>query len=194
VKYEKRLKVNLQLQSNKIAGTAKINNKLIKSASDLVQFDIYRREIGLVYPWLSYDTTDWIKIDSTTATQYLDHRNNLIFLGNMLNEYYVNSVYNEGVSAPSNIVSAMFYEAIDDNLATKVKIYPNPASDFLSIELGEKVETISIFNSIGTKESEVPLNGGLILWLDVSVYSPGIYSLKFTTSKGGSFSRKFVKM
>jgi hypothetical protein len=194
LKYEKRHAVNVQLESNKMAGKAKNNDKLAKAASNIVQFDIYRREIGLVYPWLSYDTTDWIKIDSTAETQYLDHRNNLILLGNMLNEYYVNAVYNEGVSEPSNIASEMFYEAIDDNVAIKVKIYPNPASDFLSIELGEKVETISIFNSIGTKESEVPLNGGLILGIDVSVYSPGIYSLKFTTANGESFSRKFIKM
>jgi hypothetical protein len=30
--------------------------------------------------------------------------------------------------------------------------------------------------------------------LDVSDFPTGIYSLKFTTAKGESFSRKFVKM
>ena len=167
----------------------------VKSAATPGQYEIYRRNIELgVYPWIYGDTTDWIRIGNTSETTYLDPRDDLNYLGNMINEYYVTAVYSDTVSVPSNIATILIYEGIDDQRADGVKAFPNPASEILTIEMSLKVESISVFDIFGAKLGEFTLKGQPDIRMNVSDYPPGIYSLKFTTANGESFSRKFVKL
>jgi hypothetical protein len=167
----------------------------VKSAATPGQYEIYRRNIELgVYPWIYGDTTDWIRIGNTSETTYLDPREDLNYLGNMINEYYVTAVYSDTVSVPSNIATILIYEGIDDQRADGVKAFPNPASEILTIEMSLKVESISVFDIFGAKLGEFTLKGQPDIRMNVSDYPPGIYSLKFTTANGESFSRKFVKL
>jgi hypothetical protein len=109
-------------------------------------------------------------------------------------------MYNEGSSGPSEIAEECFLVGMDDLKATAAKLYPNPATDFLTIEINTPIENITVYNSTGTLVNEIRMGGvsgnsqERRTMLDVSHFPSGIYSLKFTTSKGESFSRKFVKL
>jgi hypothetical protein len=89
---------------------------------------------------------------------------------------------------------------MDDLKATAAKLYPNPITDFLTIEINTPIDNIAVYNSTGILINEFNLrvvsgnSKERIIRLDVSDFPTGIYSLKFTTAKGESFSRKFVKM
>ncbi len=67
-------------------------------------------------------------------------------------------------------------------------IYPNPASDFLTINAKSKVEKISILDISG-KKINVKLEGDKI---DVRSLPSGVYIIGIKTSKGRSI-QKFIK-
>lgn len=79
--------------------------------------------------------------------------------------------------------------SIDDNHTGSVKIYPNPATDFLYLETAENILKIEILNLEGqlirvmeSADDIVPVNN----------LSNGIYFLRCTTDKG-VVTKKFVK-
>ncbi|MGL6037886.1 MAG: T9SS type A sorting domain-containing protein [Soonwooa sp.] len=81
-----------------------------------------------------------------------------------------------------------------DNLATsefdknKIKVYPNPSSDFINIEGVKDVEQISIFDGSGSlfyqSNSATPI--------DVKTWKSGLYLIKIKT-KNTEASTKFIK-
>lgn len=63
-----------------------------------------------------------------------------------------------------------------------VKVFPNPASDMLNFEIKDGVfqdYTVSIFNAVGQKINELPLNQQL----DVSVLNSGVYLLNISNNE-----------
>ena len=72
-------------------------------------------------------------------------------------------------------------EVITDNISAKV--YPNPVSNDLNIECGEKIESLDIYDALGRKvisKENTPKSTAI----DVSNLDNGIYILKLRTSKG----------
>jgi hypothetical protein len=174
------------------------NRNSIKSATGytgLSHYDLYRREYTIPVAGQDSLLTEWQKIASPTTNSLLDQ--NLDF---KCYQYYVEAMYNEGSSGPSEIAEECFFVGMDDLQTTSAKLYPNPASDFLTIEINTPIDNITVYNSTGILVEEVNLSvvseNSLEkkIRFDVSNFPTGIYSLKFTTAKGESFSRKFVKM
>lgn len=174
------------------------NQNSMKSATNytgLSHYDLYRREYTIPVAGQDSLFTEWQKISSPTTNSFLDQ--NLDF---KCYQYYVEAMYYEGSSSPSEIDEECFLVGMDDLLAAGAKLYPNPASDFLTIEVNTNVDNIAVYNSTGTLVSEIKpgmASGNSLekkIRFDVSDFPTGIYSLKFTTSNGESFSRKFVKM
>ena len=80
-------------------------------------------------------------------------------------------------------------EVITDNISAKV--YPNPVSNDLNIECGEKIESLDIYDALGRKvisKENTPKSTAI----DVSNLDNGIYILKLRTAKG-SGEYKVVK-
>jgi hypothetical protein len=174
------------------------NQNSMKSATNytgLSHYDLYRREYTIPVAGQDSLLTEWQKIASPTTNSFLDQ--NLDF---KCYQYYVEAMYNEGSSGPSEIAEECFLVGMDDLKATAAKLYPNPASDFLTIEINTSIENITVYNSTGIQVNEFNLrmvsgnSQERKIRLDVSDFPTGIYNLKFTTAKGESFSRKFVKM
>ena len=72
-------------------------------------------------------------------------------------------------------------EVITDNISAKV--YPNPVSNDLNIECGEKIESLDIYDALGRKiisKENTPKS----TTIDVSNLDNGIYILKLRTAKG----------
>ncbi len=173
------------------------NHNSMKSATGntgLSHYDLYRREYTIPLAGQDSLLTEWQKIASPNTNSFLDQ--NLDF---KCFQYYVVAMYYEGSSGPSELTEECFLVGMDDLMATAAKLYPNPATDFLTIEINTPIENITVYNSTGTLVNEIRMgevsgnSQERIIKLDVSDFPTGIFSLKFTTSNGEIFSRKFVK-
>ncbi|MBM3403736.1 MAG: T9SS type A sorting domain-containing protein [Bacteroidetes bacterium] len=73
--------------------------------------------------------------------------------------------------------------------------FPNPASDHLTIKLGEPVTSgkIEIFSSLGVFVQAISVNGSNSVSTDISSFPPGVYFYKYINSSGMAASGKFVK-
>jgi primosomal replication protein N len=135
---------------------------------------------------------DFVKINTAIVvpTEYLDM--NLSNLETNCYEYQVTAVYSEGESAPSNIDWECIFVGVDPNAANEVKVYPNPATTYVRIDLTKEVTQISVYNSLGAVVADKNVKGETTITLNTANYAAGAYSVKFTTASGESFSRKFV--
>ncbi len=72
--------------------------------------------------------------------------------------------------------------------ANEVKIYPNPTTQLLNVELGNGIESIGLYNLQGQKVLETVKNT-----IDISDLSLGVYLIKIKTNKGRVFTKQFIK-
>lgn len=80
--------------------------------------------------------------------------------------------------------------SVNDEIASKFNIYPNPAKDFINIESRNiNISSVNVFNILGTKviEQKELTNSKL----DVSALSNGIYFLKISADNG-TVTKKFI--
>lgn len=79
-------------------------------------------------------------------------------------------------------------------LAANLKVYPNPATDMISIE-GSGMEAnsvIEIYNMLGGKViSQTSQNG--LSHVDISSLAKGVYELKIITQSGAAYQSKIIK-
>ena len=88
-----------------------------------------------------------------------------------------------------------FTTSVDENLVDKIKIYPNPTSDLLSIEIpGNGGVMVRIFNNKPTLIYQEYLSEESKI-IDVSSFPTGIYVLVISDEKSGSIitSKKIIK-
>jgi len=77
-------------------------------------------------------------------------------------------------------------------LTGEVNLYPNPATTFLRIELSGDVRELQVYNSLGILITTKNIAGETTVILNTSEYPTGMFTAKFTTLNGETFSRKFV--
>ena len=108
------------------------------------------------------------------------------------------------VRAPLAIDSAteVFYDnislfttaslSLNDAIAGKISVYPNPVSDFIKIDVknGMKVSSIEIYSILGQKE--LSKNELINNQIDISKLSSGVHFLKIY-SEGQSVTKKIIK-
>ena len=79
---------------------------------------------------------------------------------------------------------------IDDEIT--VKIYPNPAADFVNI-LSSSVGSLSLVNTLGQKIlSDIPVRESVSLQLDLRPLSDGVYVVHLVGDSGKRFSKKLI--
>lgn len=80
--------------------------------------------------------------------------------------------------------------SVDNAIASKFRVYPNPAKDVLTIDSRNiNISSINVFNVLGTKvleRKELSDNQ-----LDVSSLSNGIYFLKIS-AENATVTKKFI--
>lgn len=72
-----------------------------------------------------------------------------------------------------------------------IKLYPNPATNFLNIEAAMSIEKVSIYNILGQEVISKSSNAELVT-LDVSGLQAGVYIVK-TSISGNISSTRFIK-
>jgi len=81
--------------------------------------------------------------------------------------------------------------SVAENSISELKIYPNPATDFISIESNiANITSVEIFNILGKRVHSQ--NGLINNEINISALSNGMYLLKIT-SDGRSITRKIIK-
>jgi hypothetical protein len=78
---------------------------------------------------------------------------------------------------------------IDENNELGVSIYPNPATDMISITTSENIQRVEIFNMQGQL---VKAESGAVNNISVKDLANGLYTLKLTTDNGTSI-HKIIK-
>ena len=77
----------------------------------------------------------------------------------------------------------------DEELASKIKISPNPTSDFLNIETDASIDKFNIYNALG----QMLISGNFENAIDVSDLPEGNYSILFRAGDKLS-SKRFIKI
>lgn len=70
----------------------------------------------------------------------------------------------------------------------QIKVYPNPATNKLSIELNQNIERYTIYNLLGEKQLEGRYNNSI----DISTLTQGMYLIQIENESTFSTS-KFIK-
>lgn len=83
---------------------------------------------------------------------------------------------------------------INENLTENhVSIYPNPATNLVTISAKENISLVQIFDIQGRIVMEYDFNGTSEIKLNVSELPNGLYNIVALSTKGNSFSAKLVK-
>lgn len=84
---------------------------------------------------------------------------------------------------------------IDENIKESIKIYPNPATDFVEVEAGNlKNVSVQLYSLLGQEvqfQEQLPLANGVIR-LYFKQQTKGIYTLKINTDKGSVVQKVLV--
>ena len=107
------------------------------------------------------------------------------------------SKYGGTTAEPSNLSELWFIDEVSLNFASSLSvseqelmslsIYPNPATDIISIKGVENIKSIKVYSILGALEKEV-FNTNQI---NVSELSSGVHFIK--VNNGSVFSKKFIK-
>jgi bacillopeptidase F len=71
--------------------------------------------------------------------------------------------------------------SVEDDFATQVEIFPNPANDFIILKVGVDYEILSICDITGRSLKTMKLNYGENL-INLSEFTPGMYLMNFSKS------------
>ena len=76
-------------------------------------------------------------------------------------------------------------------LSSKVMVYPNPANSSVRIEAGNGIESINVYNVLGTLVETIPANGKAVS-VNVGKYSQGIYFFNIRQNNGTVSNQRVV--
>ncbi|MEJ2594876.1 MAG: T9SS type A sorting domain-containing protein [bacterium] len=81
---------------------------------------------------------------------------------------------------------------IGDNVSTDISIHPNPANDFVNIQTGSKLRTVSLFSLTGEMVINQEVNGNEYQ-LNTSALPAGLYLIKIDTEEGVVSQRLIIE-
>ena len=106
--------------------------------------------------------------------------------------YYVTQTVNGCQSSTTAITVTTNLSTADLNIEKKIKIYPNPVSEFLIIDSKEKIGKISILDMSGKLIEVINAEENKSKKINVSKYNTGKYILNLENSSG-TYIHHFIK-
>ena len=107
------------------------------------------------------------------------------------------SVAHTSIVVESDGGSLTFLVEIDGELlnitevSSKAKVYPNPASDQVRVESATGIESVKVYNVLGTLVEMVPANGKSVN-VNTANYSNGVYFFSIRQSDGTVSNQRVV--
>lgn len=166
------LTVNPSLNYNWcIKGYMDVNEGQLKSVKSLNGYKVFRNGTLL---------------GTVTETEYIDlnapYENNL---------YCVRAVY-DVCESPDVCVEVSLHVGLPDNDLQGIKIYPNPASDLVNIEVSQAFSHLDVYNYLGLIVYSSDLSGKKPIKLNTTGYPAGTYLVRFVNSEGNTFTKRIV--
>jgi len=106
------------------------------------------------------------------------------------NTYYVVANYASGCDAGASNEAEVYWGVNIDDLGNAISIYPNPAKDFVNIELTNDVETLRVINYVGQEVYSKTITDENIVKVDN--LDAGAYIVRMTTNNGETVTKRFV--
>jgi len=131
-----------------------------------------------------------VLIDTTSQTFYWDDINHLDHeVG-----YKITAVYSDCESDYSNeAYSTWCFESVNEHDIPSISIYPNPASDYITVSITGDIRQLDIIDLTGRKRASYTVpEGSTTYTADLSALPKGIYVVRFITGSGESGGRKIV--
>ncbi len=86
-----------------------------------------------------------------------------------------------------------FVVGIEENVTENIKVYPNPAKDFVKLTAqGSTLKAIKVYNCLGMIFEEINVNANEIV-IDITDYNSGIYFLNIETENGNHIQKVIKK-
>jgi len=108
-----------------------------------------------------------------------------------------NFFWGYGDTIPVNYIngsaSGWILDGVHETTKESVKIYPNPASDYLNVEVGNDICKINVINNLGITVYEQNITGKKTITLNISGYRTGNYIVQLITKDGQTINRKMMK-
>jgi hypothetical protein len=180
-------------QNHEVGSVAELmrSTAVVDNTDSVTGYNVYRRAYSSFPAGGNTTMTgEFQKIAFVVPAEYID-----IDLSNLETncyEYMVTKVYPEGESFPSNIDWECIFVGVKPVGRYDVNLYPNPATTFIRIELSGDVRELQVYNSLGILVTAKNIAGETTVILNTSGYPNGMFTAKFTTLNGETFSRKFV--
>lgn len=162
---------------------------------DILGYNIYRKEYSSFPAGPNQQGSgeyNWIGSVPFGTNEFVDR--DISNISNNCFEYRITMQHLEGEGGESSSAWSCIYVGQKELQKYEVNIYPNPARDYITIEMKSHCLIIMVYDVMGSKVAEIPVKDQSEIHLNVSNFAPGIYSMKFNTANGESFSRKFVKL
>ena len=124
--------------------------------------------------------------DSTTETSYVKG-----FDEEGEHSFTVTAVCDSGESEQSEAFEFELIGVSVDELESDIKIYPNPARDFVKVTtVNSQQTTVKVYNCLGILIEEIGMNSNEVE-INTSDYNPGIYFIE-ALSENGKIIKKFI--
>lgn len=106
-------------------------------------------------------------------------------------EVSTDATYSFEATADRDLVANFTYLSVNETSVINVNIYPNPASDYISIE-GEDIQDVTIYDISGRTLMTVEFRNN-VQNINISDLNSGVYFLNIRTQEGSMIER-IVKM
>lgn len=160
----------IQNANNTVANgnLSKVENsatQMTDNSRDLLGYNVYRNAV---------------KINASTITglEYTDMN-----VATNVYQYYVTAVYNNCESEASNTITIDVVNGINDLSAQAISIYPNPATDYVTVVANENIIRVKMMNCNGKTVSNDLVNGNEIR-INTNGLNSGLYFIQLETKSG----------
>jgi len=153
-------------------------NSVFDNTEDFIGYKVYYSLDGSGFDMIAEEITETTYTHIAAAT-----------IG--LHTYYVTAVYDEGESLPSN-EAELLITSIEDQLASIIMIYPNPASSVVNIKSAFNIKSITIYSHTGQVISS-ELMKTKMYQINTSRFTSGLYFFRIETSEGTINKRVIIE-
>lgn len=153
-----------------------VTQNLIINPCGIVGYEIFRKDYSMYPPGPNSqsDVGEWIGSVPYGVFEYVDRDlDNSIY---NCYKYTVNVIHNGWPESGSNW--ECIYVSLPEINTTGIRVSPNPAHDFLLVELEREAEKLEVINAAGVIIKEIPVSGKNRITLDACGLMTGLYVLK----------------